>query len=193
MAVDKFSISSEALLLVGANPISDFAGGSAESIVAANLYEATVSELICQHRWACFKRQEQLSRRAVAPSAKWDAAYALPADCEVIHGLYSNDQTIDFDRYREDVLCDALATETVILEYTYRAPEAYWPGYFASVVRYKLAAVFAVPIADDVDKAKFYETKYLRQYASAKQVESQGRTAQKMPVGGLRRYHGGRP
>jgi hypothetical protein len=191
MAVDKFSISSAASVLVGGSPIVSFEDESTESIVAAQLWDSTVESLFI-YRWRFATYQAQLSRHVAPPMARWESAYQLPGDVQLINAVTIGDSPISFDRYNNLILCDAQASDEVIADVTVIPAVAYWPGYFKAIAEVKMAARMAVPIADDLDKASYYEKEFLRLWAQGKNVDAQGRTAVKMPVGGLARYHGGR-
>lgn len=190
---NKFQICSRASVMVGGNQIAGFNKLSQEEIVAEELYDAIVDDIVSSYRWRCMSGQFQLSREAAEPLSRYSAAYQLPPNTQLINAVMVDDRLIEFDRYREKLLCDATKDETVIADVTYRADESFWPGYFETIVRLKLAAAFAVPIAEDADKAAFYEGQFVRRSAAARTNDAQGRTARKLPVGSLRRYHGGRP
>lgn len=193
MAVNKFEIASQALVLVGANPIVSFDGAGAENVAASTLYEAAVRELLGAYPWRFSTRKVQLTRLVAVPPDEWDAAYQMPADILTVHAVRVSDEPIEFDRYEDQVLCGAQASDVVIGELTFRSSEPYWPAYFETALRYKLASYFAIPLADDTDKASLYEGKFLRAFGSAKTQDAQARTARKLRgVGGLARYHGGR-
>lgn len=193
MPVNKYALASEALVLVGHKPIASFEGPSSGEIAASTLYDATVEELLGLHRWRFNAKAAQLSRLAAEPVTEWSAAYELPATCMVIYAVQVRGCDIEFDRYADEIHCDADATDVVVLIYGYGAAEERWPPYFTALARSKLAAVFAIPVADSEEKASLYEGKFIRQLTNAKTLDSQGRTAAKMPVGGLARYHRGRP
>lgn len=188
MPVSKFDMASQALVLVGHRPIAAFDGPSAGEIAANQLYQASVDEVLGLHRWRFATKAVQLSRLADAPLTEWSAAYALPAEASIIHAVQIRGKDIEFDRFEDELHCDADVTDTVILIRGRRVAEEAWPPYFEAAVRLKLASVFALPVAEDANKASFYEGKFIRQLALAKTLDSQGRTAAKMPVGRLRRY-----
>lgn len=193
MALDKFDVCSRALVRVGGHPINSFEGEGAEEVTAATLYESAVRALLSAYRWRFSSMQVQLTRLLAEPMARWSATYECPANLLNIHAVMVNDTPIKFDRFESYVFCDAQATDTVIMDMTYRSDEAYWAPYFEQVLELRLAADFAVPIAEDADKAQYYEQRFLRQYAMARNMDAQGRTARKMPVGGFAAYVKGRP
>jgi len=193
VSVTKYQLASQAMVMVGASPISGFNGNSAEEIIAGELYEPTVLDIVSKYRWRCMSGQFQLSREGAVPRSRWEAAYRVPSDAEVVHGVFVDDHPIKFDRYENRILCDARVDDVVVMDYTYRSGEEHWPAYFAGLVRTSLAAAFAIPVAEDTQKASFYGGKFIREFAQAKSIDAQGRTARKLPVGGLARYSGGRP
>lgn len=188
---NKYKLCSQALVLVGGNKIASFAGNTTEEIVAEELYEPTVLGLLTDYRWRFASDYIELNRITELPTIKWTAQYQLPNDVFTIFGAYCDGEKMEFDRTRTRILCDALETSQVVLHVGFRPDEAEFPAYFENVLILRLAAVFAVPIAEDVNKANFYEGKALRAFAQAKAIEAQGRTPSKMPTGSLRRYHGG--
>jgi hypothetical protein len=190
---NKFEMASSALVMVGSNPITSFEGIGSAEIVAANLYEPTVRELLGLYRWRFATVDDQLTRMEGAPKGRYSASYLLPADTLQLQAVQIRGCNIEFDRFNDYVRCDAGADDTVIATRTVRVGEAFWPGYFEALVRTKLAAAFAIQVADDGEKAAIYEGKALRLFAAAKNIDAQGRTARKMPAGRLRRVHGGRP
>lgn len=193
MPINRYDLASQALVLVGHRPIASFDGPSSGEIAAATLYEGTTADLLGLHRWTFNKQAVQLTRLADAPVTEWDAAYQLPADVDVIYAVQVRGCDIEFDRYGDEIHCDAAETDTVVLIKSRGATEAAWPSYFITAARLLLASVFAIPVAENEQKAALYEGKFTRALTQAKLLDSQGRTAAKMPVGALRRYHGGRP
>lgn len=188
---NRFQMCSRAMVLVGGNKIASFSGTSTEETIAEELYEVTLLGLLSDYRWRFASDYIELNRLSEMPIHKWTAQYQLPADVTVIYGCYGDGEKIEFDRVREKILCDAMPEEQVVLHVGFRPDEAEFPPYFETVLVFRLAAVFAVPIAEDTQKAAFYEGVAMRKFAAAKAIEAQGRTPQKMPTGGLRRYHGG--
>jgi hypothetical protein len=188
--VDKFKLASQALVLVGHPPIANFSGPSSGAIVANEIYDDTMLELLGLHRWRHATKAVQLARLGAVPATEWEAAYQIPADATIIHGLQVNGCDIEFDRFGGELHCNALATDTVVLITGFHPPEATWPPYFVALARLKLASVFAIPVAESEEKASLYEGKFVRQLGAAKLMDSQGRTASKLPVGRFRAYVG---
>jgi len=188
---NKFQLCSRALVLVGGRKIGSFAGTSTEELVAEELYDSTLRSLLSDYRWRFASDYVELNRITELPIIKWTAQYHLPNDTFMLYGVYGDGQKIEFDRVRNRILCDAMPEEQVVAHIGFQPEEVEFPPYFEAVLVYRLAAVFAIPIAEDSNKASFYEGVALRKFSQAKAIEAQGRTPSKLPVGALRRYHGG--
>lgn len=190
----KFQICSQASILVGGNPIAAFDQSSTEATIAETLYEDAVLDLLASYRWRFASRVVELNRDATFTGNSWyEARYQLPSDWTCIYGVRINTNSIEFDLQGDQIYCDAEATDVVEALLGWRPNEGDFPPYFVTCLKLSLAAMFAVPIAEDPQKASYYETKFIRHFAQARSIESQGRTAMKLPVGGMRRYHRGRP
>lgn len=196
--MNKFEVCSQASVLCGGSPLSSFEGETTESQIAQQLYEAAVRELLGLYRWRFSTTRFALSRDFDPPITQWEATYQLPNQIEAlnVHGVFVDDgeHSIDFDRFEGAIQCNAGVTEKVSADITYRSSEEYWPAYFETCLRYKLAALFAIPIAEDESKSEAYESRFIRAYAVARNLDAQSRTAKQINgIGGLRRYHRGRP
>lgn len=182
MAVTDIDICARALILIGAQPITSFSDGSTEAVVAANLYEDTIADLLTRHRWRFASGQQQLSRRTDKPDAKWSAAYQLPAECLVLHDVTVNDRPVDFTRYQNLIYCDAAEQDQVFADFTFRADVDLWPPYFVTAAQLTLASLFAYAVANQIQTADYLEKKALRQIAIAKNLDSQAQTTQRLDL-----------
>jgi len=88
MALTSIDVCARALILIGASPITSFDDGTTEAIVADNLYQDTVRDLLSRHRWRFASSQIQMNRLVDAPEHKWDAAYQIPAECILPRRVY---------------------------------------------------------------------------------------------------------
>jgi len=182
MAITSIDICARALVLIGASPLTSFADGTTEAIVASNIYDDTVRDLLSRHRWRFASGQSQLSRLVDVPDARWSAAYQIPADTILVHGVYSTDTPIEYDRYQDKVYCDAVAEEEIYMDYTFQAEEDLWPPYFVTAVTLQLAAIFAYSVAQQEALADLMGKKADRQFAIARGLDSQSQTSKKLNV-----------
>mgnify|MGYP003129880268 FL=1 len=182
MSDSKYDICSKALVLVGANTISDFTSNTTESLVAGQLYESTLENLLTRCRWRFATKQSQLSRNASAPTARWSAKYAVPTGTMLIHTVTVNDNVIEYDRYEQDILCDASSTDTVVADYTFQPSEANFPPYFKTALVFELASLFAGAIARNDNLSVLYQNRAIAQLAYAKAQDSQAQTTRKVDL-----------
>lgn len=182
MAITDIDICARALILIGASPITSFDDGTTEATVAANLYEDTVRDMLSRHRWRFASGQAQLSRLVDAPSAKWDAAYQLPSDLILLHGVTISDDQVAYDRYQDKVYCNATAEDVVFADYTFQANEDLWPPHFVTAVQYQLASIFAYSVAAQEGLSDLFEKRAMRQLMICRTLDSQSQTTRRLNV-----------
>lgn len=191
MAAPEVEICNAALVMLGDDPIATLQGSDVAQVACTNLYPTTIRDLLGRYRWRFASRQVKLERLEAVPLSRYSASYQLPAGCDIVHAVLIRGENVDFDRFEQSIYCDAQAQDEVIAEVMIVPSEAFWPPYFRTLAELQLAAVLAVPITEDSQKSAFYEGKALRQFSLAKTLDAQSRTARKIQMSGLRRYHGG--
>ena len=186
MSDSKFDICSKSLVLVGANTITSFTESTTESKVASQLYESTLENMLTRTRWRFATGQAQLSRNASAPTARWDAKYALPSGTMIVHTVTVGDNPISYDRYADDIYCNASSTDTVVADYTFQPSEANFPPYFKQALVFELASLFAGAIARNDSLSTLYQNRAIAQLAIGKAQDAQAQTARRVNVNRFR-------
>jgi hypothetical protein len=175
------AIASNALVMIGSQPISAFTDDDGGATVANELYEDIIEELIAEKDWTFAKKMStSLSRLAAEPEVIWDAAYQLPSDLIDVRTILVGDSVVDYEVYGDQVFLNAGATEVVTAIYTYRAPESTWAPWFRLYVEFTLASCFAASVAMKSDLAQMYKEKAVQQGAKARKRDSQRQTARKV-------------
>ena len=168
------SMSSNALLLLGDDPISAFTEDSAGAQVAANLYPETYRSVLSSHPWPFALKEVYLNRLSQTPDPEtfYKYAFQLPADLIRIWKIMGHSNY--------DIVGSLLFSNQTkhLCRYIYQVEESDLPPHVVKAIEYKLAAEFAIPITEDEQKAQFYERKYLMQVAMAQNIESQGHPQQ---------------
>lgn len=182
MADSKFDICNQALVLVGANTITSFTESTTESKVASQLYESTLENLLTRCRWRFSTKQQQLSRKTNKPLGRYSAAYIFPADALVMNTVTIADNVIQYDRYQDEIFCDATSTDIVIADYTFQPSEADFPPYFKTALVFELASLFAGAIARNDSLSVLYQRKAQAQLSVAKSQDSQAQTTRRADV-----------
>jgi len=145
------SISSNALIRLGANTINSFGDGMVEAIVADNLYTTTYRSLLSERRWSFAQAQAQLGKLTEAPKSGFVTVWQLPADfirlIRVIpdylnYGVYQNKLHVDSD------------LDELFVDYLFEPDEQDLPYYFQEYLELSLAAAFAIPVTDNENKSQ---------------------------------------
>ena len=173
-------ICSRASLLIGGDAIQSFEDGTAEASVSSAMYEDMARAALTNSRWRFATDQAELNRLANAPTGRWDAAYQLPSEMIMLSAVTVNEYPIKYDLYGSKVFCNAVATDTVVADYVFRADESTWPPYFTTAVEYMMAGVLAVSVARDSSLASLMEQKADYQMRQARRLHSQQQTTRKL-------------
>ncbi len=183
--VTPYDLCSRAFVLVGARPIEDFEGGSAESIAAGQVYEQLVEECLSDHRWEFASEMAVLSPMATLPKGKWAKFYELPGSNLLVRGCYAQDgeTPIKYGRVQNRIACDE--TTQIVVDFTWRVAESLWPPYFRKFVTKKLAQSFAMGIARNESMAEAFGKEAMGDFKDAKRLDSQQQTTKRLRRGGL--------
>ena len=173
-------ISSRALILIGAEPITSFTDGTTESLVASSLYEDICRSALSNTRWRFASDQAVLNRLTEAPTGRFDAAYQLPTGWLMTHVVTVNDFPIEYQTYGDKLFCNEDASASLVLDFTYRANEEDWPSYFTLAVEYELASIFALSLARDQSLATLMSQQATTSMMKARNLDSQQQTTRKL-------------
>lgn len=173
-------VCSRALILIGAEPITSFDDGNNEALIASNMYEDIARASLVNTRWRFATNQVVLNRLSDAPTGRYDAAYQLPSGWLMTHAVTVNDNPIEYQTYGDKLYNNAASTDELVLDYTYRAEEQYWPSYFTVAVEYELAIVFAVGLARDQQLAQLMSQQAIQAMTKARNLDGQQQTTRKL-------------
>ncbi len=173
-------ICSRALILIGAEPITSFEDGTTEALVSVNMYEDVIRTSLVNTRWRFATNQAVLNLITSEPTGRYDRAYQLPSGYLMVHTATVEDNIIDYQIYGDKLFADTSASDTVILDFTFRANELDFPSYFTIAVEYALAMVFATSVARDASLAALMEKQATSAMAKARSLDSQQQTTRKL-------------
>lgn len=138
------SICSNALISLGAQPISSFEDGSDRCTLAANLYASTRDAVLRSHPWNCATKRVVLAPDSAAPAFDYSAAFSLPSDCLRVLQVGEMQEGVE---YRVEA-GKILAGGTVLnLKYIFRNDnEATWDPMLIEAMELTMAAKMAYAI-----------------------------------------------
>ena len=153
-------ICSDALLMLGANPISSFTEGTDESNICDRLYPDIKIKTLASYPWSFSFKKVQLARLVTTPATEYKYEYQLPSDMiGTPNALYDTDKVGSPRRREYRLLGDKILTdyEAVYIDYQYNTPEYALPNYFVQLLKYQLAWHLAMPITDQADKSQYWK------------------------------------
>ena len=150
MALTAVQIASQALVRLGALPISDFAEPVLEAQTAAALYPTLRDTLIAGHAWRFATAEAPLDPVDEAPLPGFAHVFRLPADflnVLAVEGGRGADWRIAAGRLHAQ-------PPEVRLAYLFRADEAEFPPWFADALAAGLAAALCLPVTENASRAE---------------------------------------
>lgn len=156
------SICSDALIMLGAQPISSFTEGSDAAQACDRLYPDLRDSLLSRYPWSWSYQKVQLARLATAPIFEWDYAYQLPGDMlSGVRALFNTADTFGMPlRYGWEIYGDQVYTneETVYIDYQSSVNESKMPYYFVHLLRHAMAGELGMVITDQISKADYFRS-----------------------------------
>ncbi len=158
----KLSIVSDALIMLGARPLSSFADGTDEAQVGDRLYDDVRDTILMQYPFSWTLKKVKLARLVDAPINEWRYNYQFPGDmlgnprAVFSTNAVGSNPVRDFEIYSGGVFT---SLEEVFIDYQFRPEPANFPPYFVRLLKTALAAEFAEPITDQITKAEYYHSK----------------------------------
>lgn len=154
------SICSDALILLGAEPITSFTDGSDSAQACSRLYPDLRDTIISSYVWSWSLKKSQIARLSTAPVNEWQYAYQLPGD--MLSGVLAVFETAGTTersrRYGWEIYGEQLFTnmETVYIDYQQSIVESKMPVYFVRLLRTAMAAELAIVITDQAAKSDYF-------------------------------------
>ena len=167
-------MSSNALMLIGDTPINALS----ESPAANNLYAQTYEYVLSEHPWSFAMKELYLSRLTATPDPETGYQYAFQIPPDSIR-LWAVMPTVNYRIVGEFLYANA---DKLLARYTYKVSETALPPHIIEAIEYKLAAKFAIAVAEDENKSMLFENKYKDALGVA-----MAKDAQQHPFVGLKR------
>ncbi len=133
MPINNITLCSRALVRIGAVPMTSFSDGTAESEIAATLYESVKDALLSAYGWSFATAQVALTQLSSDPAADYAYAFGLPND--FLRALSAGSSTKSRGaNFR--IVSGGLHTNVsaVTLNYIAAIDESAFPPYFAQAL-----------------------------------------------------------
>lgn len=155
------SICSDALLMLGAKPISSFTEGTDEASVCDRLYADIRDQALMVYPWSFSFKKTQLAQLVTTPTNEYKYEYQMPSDrLGAPRAVYASNAVgantiIDYRIMGSKLLTNE---EVIYVDYQYYVPETEMPVWFIQLLKYLLAWHIAMPITDQTEKASYWQT-----------------------------------
>lgn len=167
------SICSNALLMLGAQTINDFADqlNLDRAKLCANLYPTVRDDMLRSHPWNCAIKRVVLAPDAVAPAFGYTHSFELPADFMRVLEVGTNGSQIDYLVEGRTIQADTTVLE---LRYVFRNEvENTWDAHLVKLVTLAMAAALAYPVTQSSALQQSFEQKLEMTLKRARAVDGQ--------------------
>lgn len=174
MATD-ITIASNALVLIGDNPISSFVDPGGGATAAGNLYSDAYTAFLAMHPWTFALKEQELSRLTQVPDSKVNLTYAFQMPSDHIRTWIVYPQNTHYE-----IVGSLLYSNEpeLLMRYIYRVDETQLPPHAVRALTYLLAMDFAQLITESTSKSEYFYERYLTALGSAMAIDSQGHPQQ---------------
>lgn len=154
------SICSDALILLGAKPISSFNDGTDEANSCDRLYSDIRDTTLTMYPWSFAYKKVKLARLVTTPTTEWRYEYQMPGDrLGNPRALFQTNNAFARPVKEWDIQGDKILTnyEEVYIDYPYQTPEYAMPQYFIQLLKYMMAWHLSMPITEQEAKAQYWQ------------------------------------
>jgi len=156
----KLSICSDALILLGAKPLSSFSEGTDAAQICDRVYDDLRDSTLGMHPWTFSFKKTQLARTINTPVNEYQYEYQLPGDrLNNVRAVFTSGSVgANPIQYGWEILGDKLITSetTIYIDYQYPTPESEMPTYFVQLMKYMMAFNIAETVTDQITKADYF-------------------------------------
>lgn len=171
MAVSTVSICSNALLLLGAKPISSLSQPGDHPTLCANLYPSVRDDVLRRHSWNCAIKRVILPPLSDIPPFDWTNKFQLPGDWLRTIQVGRKEFKIPFRTEGQQILANATALPLV---YCWRNEiESSWSTNLIKLMERAMAAEMAYPVTKSTTVADSMRDKFKEQLKIAKAIDGQ--------------------
>ena len=156
----KLSICSDALIMLGASPLSSFSEGTDSAQITDRLYDDIRDSTLGMYPWSFSFKKTKLNRTNNTPENEFKYEYQLPGDrINNVRAVFiSGSSGARPVQYGWEILGDKLLSsqEQIFIDYQYPTPEGEMPTYFVQLLKYMMAWNIAETVTDQITKSDYF-------------------------------------
>lgn len=166
----KVTICSNALLLLGAQPIDDFSDDNDRTRLVSNLWPMVSDWLLRSHFWNCAVARVQLAPDVATPAFDWSFQYSIPSDWLRTLQMGELGTPIEFTHEGRKILTNENPLNMV---YVARVDEGTWDSALQFSATMAMAALCAYPITQSSSLGDSYYQKLLASLKQTRAIDGQ--------------------
>jgi len=165
------SICSNALVMLGAKPISSFQSVNDHADICANVYPSVRDDVLRAHSWNCATKRVILAPKQEAPEFDFSHQFQLPGDWLRTIQVGYKSQSIEYRSEGQLILASVTVLPFV---YIYRnSDEATWSANLIHVMELAMAAKIAYAVTGSTSLRDSQRDEFMREMKVAKAVDGQ--------------------
>ena len=165
------SICSNALLMLGDQPIASLTEATDRARLCSNLWPQVRDYLLRKHPWSCTRASTTLAAETTTYGIDWDYSYVLPGDCMRVLQVGLRGERIDFEIQGRRVLTD---TSTLPVVYQFRQEDpTQWDAAMVDAASAEMAARMAYAITKSASLAELMRAQADRAVRQAQAIDGQ--------------------
>ena len=164
-------IASNALRLLGDDPITSFSDDTERARLVNAIYEEMRDEVTRAAVWNCCKSRQVLASLSETPAFGWAYYHQLPADCLRVVDVLSGDTRIDHTIEGRRLMTDVSSVNLIFLQRVTDPNE--FDVLFISAYTARIAAELALPVSGSNTVASAMWTAYDKKITEARTIDSQ--------------------
>ena len=173
-------IGSNALRLLGDDPITSLTEDSERARLVNAIYEEVRNEVTRAAMWNCAKDRQVLASLATTPAFGWAYYHQLPSTCLRVIDVLSGDIRIDHEVEGRKIMTDVSSVNLIFLKKITDPNDM--DALFIGAYTAKLAAELAEPVTGSRSLAEQMWTLYDRKVREARTIDSQEGTVSNLDV-----------
>ena len=173
-------ITSNALRLLGDDPITSLTEDSERARLVNALYEEVRDEVTRAAMWNCAKDRQVLASLADTPAFGWSYYHQLPSTCLRVIDVLSGDIRVDHEVEGRKIMTDVSSVNLIFLKKITDPNDM--DSLFIGAYTAKLAAELAEPVTGSRSLAEQMWTLYDRKVRDARTIDSQEGTVSNLDV-----------
>lgn len=165
------SICSNALLMLGAQPINDFTEKNDRARLVSNLYDGVRDSLLREHIWSCAVKRVLLAPDTDSPPFDYQYSFTLPADFMRVISIGEDGEMPDYKIEGRQLLANV---KSLKLRYVFQNTDVTtYDSILINLLELAMAAKIAYAITQSTSMAQYRLQEYQLALRTAKAINGQ--------------------